>query len=244
MNFVYLIKFLTERLIISLCLIFILSFIVVKNTNAQSFSLKSDYGRDRPLPVELVYFEAHVLSDGIFLRWGTATEVNNYGFNIERADSTRIFDVIGFVLGNGNSNSPKHYNFKDTLVQLNKKFYYRLKQIDTDGSFKYSDTINVFYSTSSTEQSKSELSYPILSQNYPNPFNTKTNINFIIPISGDVSIKIYDVLGNEIGTLFSSYLQSGEYNLSLDASNLASGNYFLRLTQNKWTKRIKITLLK
>ncbi|MBM4176035.1 MAG: T9SS type A sorting domain-containing protein [Ignavibacteria bacterium] len=197
-----------------------------------------------PLPVELLYFEAHVLTDGVFIRFGTATEVGNFGFDIERADSNKNFNKIGFVPGSGNSNSPKHYTFKDSSFLSNTIYYYRLKQIDFNGDFKYSDTLKVNYGTSSVKESSYENKKLDLQQNFPNPFNSKTNIKFTLSTSDVVTIKIYDILGNIIKTPFSQFLAAGEYNLIFNASNFSSGNYILSVSQNNLTKKIKITLLK
>ncbi|MDZ7623648.1 MAG: hypothetical protein U5J96_04260 [Ignavibacteriaceae bacterium] len=114
-----------------------------------------------PLPVELSSFTA-VFSDGtVQLKWITETEVNNYGFDIERKVEKQEWTQIGFLAGYGNSNSPKTYSFTDNNLIGGSKFQYRLKQIDTDGQYKYSETIEVEISPGNFT----------LYQNYPNPFN-------------------------------------------------------------------------
>ncbi len=122
-----------------------------------------------PLPVELTSFSAATIGSTIKLNWQTATEVNNYGFEVERralSAERQAWEKIGFVNGNGNSNSPKDYSFVDDKVSSG-KYSYRLKQIDNDGQFEYSKTINVDFNG----VKKFELS-----QNYPNPFNPTTTI--------------------------------------------------------------------
>ena len=137
-----------------------------------------------PLPVELTSFSASVKGDVILLNWATATEVNNYGFEIQRATNLRGlanlegFKTIGFVNGHGNSNSPKDYSFVDSNP-LAGSVSYRLKQIDTDGKYHYSTVIELS-NTLSKEY--------VLEQNYPNPFNPTTVISYSIPKASHVSV--------------------------------------------------------
>ena len=144
------------------------------------FSLNAQEKRSKTLPVELVYFYAEVYPDSVLLKFGTATEVSNYGFEIQRAQNNFDFVVIGFVDGNGNSNSPKDYTFADSLVERSGIVYYRLKQIDFNGTFDYSDTISVnFISNIQLENSSIPSNFEI-SENYPNPFNSTTKFEFKI----------------------------------------------------------------
>ena len=98
------------------------------------------------LPVELVFFQATVTNDNkVLLEWLTATETNNYGFEVQRkvfsqqsAVSNNEFEKIGFVTGNGNSSSTKNYSYVDNTLSGGSQFAYRLKQIDNNGTFSYS----------------------------------------------------------------------------------------------------------
>ncbi len=133
-----------------------------------------------PLPVELTSFTASVVGNKIQLNWQTATEVNNYGFQVQRQkDKGESWDDIGFVEGAGNSNSPKNYSFIDENPPAG-KIKYRLKQIDLNGEFEYSKVVEANVGT----QNKFELF-----QNYPNPFfkssgsNPTTTIKYVIPNS-------------------------------------------------------------
>ena len=98
------------------------------------------------LPVELVSFKADVSNDGkVLLTWETATEINNYGFEIERAIATNNssiieWEAIGFIEGHGNSNVTNYYSYVERPSTTG-KHYYRLKQIDNDGTFEYSKSI-------------------------------------------------------------------------------------------------------
>ncbi|NOX19567.1 MAG: T9SS type A sorting domain-containing protein [Chlorobi bacterium] len=194
-----------------------------------------------PLPVELTSFTANVIDNKkIQLNWQTATEVNNYGFEVERQASSSTthgqkgYKKIGFVNGNGNSNSPKLYSFTDNKLIGGSDFAYRLKQIDIDGNFKYSDIVTVCVIP---------VKYK-LSQNYPNPFNPTTKISYEIPENGFVSLKVFNELGKEVRTLVKKNQQPGKYEISFDATGIASGIYFARLHVNNYTKIVKMILLK
>ena len=196
------------------------------------------------LPVELSSFSAIVLDKGVKLNWRTETEVNNYGFEILRAHTSNPlslteWDVLGFVQGNGNSNSPKEYSFTDDLTltpNLNPTVCYRLKQIDTDGKFEYSKVIEVNLGT----PRKFELS-----QNYPNPFNPSTTIEFVLAETQKAELKVFDVLGNEVATVFNGIADAGKiYESVFNAENLSSGIYFYRLESVNKVENRKMVLLK
>ena len=194
-----------------------------------------------PLPVELISFTSRLLSKGVLLKWETGIEVNNYGFEVERmlnikSQPTEEWNKIGFVNGNGNSSSYKYYSFSDNNLQ-NGKYLYRLKQIDNDGTFEYSSVIEV------------EIGSPneyTLYQNFPNPFNPNTMISYNIPVSGFVSLKVFDVLGNEVATLVDEDKSAGVYNVEFRMQNveLSSGIYFYRLQSGDFVKSRKMVILK
>jgi len=131
-----------------------------------------------------------------------------------------IWAKIGFVKGNGNSNSPKTYSFTDNNIPSSGTYCYRLKQIDTDGSFDYSEIINV--------KMKIALEFK-LEQNFPNPFNPKTRINYSIPFDGNVEIDIYNIIGKKITTLLNEFKSAGKYNITFNGEDLSSGVYFYKL---------------
>ncbi|MEE9429462.1 MAG: T9SS type A sorting domain-containing protein [Melioribacteraceae bacterium] len=201
------------------------------------------------LPVELTTFTASIKDGKVSLIWETATEVNNYGFeiqkqnqvsSIENQDKSQSWESISFIEGHGNSNSPKYYEFNDNSTTSG-KYFYRLKQIDIDGSFEYSKTVEV------------DLGVPTefeLSQNYPNPFNPTTNIKYSIPNVGgnenisSVQLKVFDVLGNEVATLVNKNQEAGSYKVNFDASNLTSGIYFYTLSIGDFLETKKMILLR
>lgn len=188
------------------------------------------------VPVELVSFSAEVFGSKVNLSWITASEVNNYGFQIERrnADSNE-WKSIGFINGNGNSTETRYYSFSDNSVAIG-KYFYRLKQVDFSGSYEYSSEVEVTI--------REALNEFILNQNYPNPFNPLTKISFIIPQKGFTTLKVFDVLGNEVSKIFEGELSAGSYELKFDASGLSSGIYFYSLNSGEFTKTFKMILSK
>ena len=216
-----------------------------------AFDIWTAGGSGAPLPVELVSFIAFTQLNIVELNWQTATEVNNYGFEIERTSTplnprteggAEEWETLGFVDGHGNSNLTNDYSYTDISTPLSNQLSYRLKQIDTDGSFEYSKIVEV------------EIDIPIeykLSQNYPNPFNPSTTIKYSIPVvetlratSLHVTLKVYDILGKEVATLVNESRSAGNYKVEFDASKLTSGTYFYRLVSDNFSQTKKILLLK
>jgi hypothetical protein len=193
------------------------------------------------MPVELVSFAATMKRYGVELTWRTATEVNNYGFEIQRKSSSLVsarddkWTKVGFVEGAGNSNAPKEYSFVDN-ASASGTYAYRLKQIDRDGRFEYSDQIEITVS-----QMPQKF---LLMQNYPNPFNPATTIRFAVPVSGFVSLKVYDALGKEIATVVHEVKDAGEHAAQFNASALPSGTYFYTLRSGNSVETKKMMLLK
>ena len=195
-----------------------------------------------PLPVELSSFTASVSKNAINLKWQTATEVNNYGFEIERSLTRTLsegegfnnWEKIGFVPGNGNSNSPKDYTFMDKNPAGGSKFIYRLKQIDNNGKFEYSDEVEV-------ELVPNEFA---LYQNYPNPFNPATNIQFSLPKAARINLSVYNLLGEKIAILLNEDKDVGFYSVQFDASSFSSGVYIYRLTTGDFIKTMKMNFIK
>lgn len=172
-----------------------------------------------PLPVELSSFTANLVNEKVKLKWITETEVNNYGFDVERKVNQDEWNKIGFVEGYGNSNSQKTYTFSDDHLMGGSNFYYRLKQIDTDGQYEYSEIIEI----ENVPQSFA------LFQNYPNPFNPSTKIRFQLPVEAKVEIKIFDLTGAEIITLLNEEKDAGVHEIEFNAKRFASGLYFYRI---------------
>jgi FlgD Ig-like domain len=191
-------------------------------------------------PVELTSFTAAVNNGAVELNWRTATETNNKGFEIERKQASTQWERIGYVEGNGTTTEPQTYTFKDNSVQTG-SYYYRLKQIDFDGTFSYSKTVEAEINQTVTEYA--------LFQNYPNPFNPTTAIKFQVPKISDVSVKIYDMLGSEVRSLFSGQVQEGIHAIVWDGLNnegvqMSSGTYLYRITAGQFIQSKKMILLR
>jgi Secretion system C-terminal sorting domain len=201
------------------------------------------------LPVELSSFVSNVSGREINLSWETKTEVNTRQFEIDRSligakDAVTTWSPVGFIPAAGTSTTPKKYSFSEKNLQSG-KYHYRLKMIDNDGSFKFSDVV------------ESDITLPKnfeLSQNYPNPFNPSTKINYSLPFDSRVSIEVYNITGEKIGEILNQEQSAGYYTANFSSStlnrNIASGVYIYKLnavdklTGNAFTSIKKMMLLK
>ncbi|MEJ2195791.1 MAG: metallophosphoesterase [Ignavibacteriaceae bacterium] len=216
--------------------------LVEANSGAISFafytksnSLIDIYEIDEPTPVELTSFTAILNDNSIEVKWKTETELNNYGFYIERAVENSDWSVLSFVEGNGNSNSPNYYSFSDSYIFESGNYNYRLRQTDNDGTFEYSDVVTV------------TVGVPVLyslSQNYPNPFNPETRIDYTLPEQQNVSLKVYNMLGEMVQELVNEVKPAGNYTVTFDGSDLPSGVYVYRIRTEGFSENKKMTLLK
>ncbi len=207
------------------------------DADLSSISGQQFYTSDSPLPVELTSFSAKLANNAVLLNWSTATEVNNYGFEIERKSSSENWTSVSFIPGAGTSNSPKEYTYSDNTVQQGVTYQYRLKQIDTDGSIEYSRTIEVF--TGMLPQGF------VLDQNYPNPFNPSTTIRFGFNDNTKAALKVYNTLGLEVAELFNGIADAGRmYEVEFNGAGLASGTYLYKLITPSGEEVKKMQLLK
>jgi photosystem II stability/assembly factor-like uncharacterized protein len=196
-------------------------------------------GPPYPVPVELTSFTATANGKVVILNWTTSTETNNQGFEIERASSSTTpleedWKKIGFVPGFGTTTEPKSYSYSDQSVNTGIN-YYRLKQIDYDGSYEYSDVVEI------------EISSPtefMLLQNFPNPFNPTTTIGFGLQNKSNVRITILNAIGEEVAVVLNEEKEPGFHQVEFSAANLPSGVYFYRLNAGSFVETKKILLLK
>lgn len=189
-----------------------------------------------PLPVELVSFTATAKRKNIELQWNTASEINNSGFDIERKNGSANWTKIGFVEGNGTTNAPQEYRFTDNVATA-QTYQYRLKQIDRDGKFEYSVSVEATV-TLTAEDFK-------LSQNYPNPFNPSTTFSFAMKNAELTTVKVYNLVGQEVATLFNGVAQPDQiYVMKFDGKDLSSGIYFYSLRSASRNEVKKMMLMK
>lgn len=187
------------------------------------------------LPVELTSFAANVIASKVNLTWTTATESNNSGFIVERLKYDQSeWQTLTFVNGNGTTTQSQSYSFSDDNLSAG-KYLYRLKQVDYNGMFEYSNEIEVVVSAPDKFA---------LNQNYPNPFNPSTSIEFQLPKESFVTLKVYNILGVEIATLVNEQKPAGVHKINFDASGLTSGLYIYKISTGNFEQTRKMMLLK
>ncbi|QQS37525.1 MAG: T9SS type A sorting domain-containing protein [Ignavibacteriales bacterium] len=194
------------------------------------------------VPVELSSFSAEIADHSVVLKWSTSSELNNAGFELQRNSDDTEWDVISFINGAGTTTEIQNYTFADENLSSG-KYQYRLRQIDFSGSYTFSEVIEI------------EILSPdkfSLHQNYPNPFNPATKIKYSLDENDNmslsnqwVSLKVYDILGNEIATLVNEEKPAGVYEVEFNSTaNMASGFYIYRLVVNGNSFTRKMMLLK
>jgi|GEM_PF-2001547 len=191
------------------------------NNGAAFFLDLVSYSNGTSVPVELTAFTAKNVNGKIVLNWATATETNNKGFEIQKQNSDGTFTTVAFIAGQGTSTNKHEYSYSDNAV-VNGSYSYRLKQVDYDGSFDYSSTVNV-------DVNNVTPSNFALEQNYPNPFNPSTVINFSLAADSKVSLKVYNVLGQPVANLVDGNMSAGFHAVTFNASQLTSGMYMYKL---------------
>lgn len=188
---------------------------------------------DDVVPVELTSFKAVSSRSDVILQWTTATELNNLGFEIQRKSQNSEYEAVGFLSGAGTTTESRTYFFTDSKL-ANGVYYYRLKQMDYDGAFTFSDEIVI------------EVDAPTefaLDQNYPNPFNPSTNINFSLADAAVVKMAVYNLLGQQVAVILDEFREAGLHSVTFNASDLPSGTYFytIETPQFKQTKKMLLT---
>ena len=216
--------------------------IEVEMTNASS-DMADDLHLEPTVPVELSSFAVFNQGGNAVLEWSTESETNNFGFEIQRKGVVQNFKKVGFVPGYGTTTSLHHYNFTDVELPAG-TYYYRLKQMDHDGSFEISEAKSVVLSTPSDYK---------LEQNFPNPFNAETvlryQINQNLGDAVDVKLLVYNSLGELVRTLVNERQSNGKYAVTWDGRDnngisVSSGTYISRFITKNHISSLKMIYMK
>ena len=191
------------------------------------------WGSAAPVPVELTSFTAEENSNSVMIKWSTATETNNKGFEVQKKVDG-LYTSIGFIEGHGTTTKPFSYKFNDNNIQPGESTY-RIRQVDFDGAFEYSDELTISINNPADFD---------LSQNYPNPFNPTTKIRFSIPADNHVKLTLYNLLGEKVKDIIDSNYKAGTHEVNLDASNLSSGVYLYKIESGNFVNIKKMMVMK
>ena len=190
----------------------------------------------QPVPVELNSFSASISGKTVKLEWSTATEANNLRFDVQRKYDETEWQIIGSIKGNGTTAQNKSYSFVDNVSNIAAStINYRLKQVDFDGAFHFSNEVSVYDNIVHSFE---------LGQNYPNPFNPSTKIKFSIPITAKVKIEVFNISGNKVATLLDEQKEAGIHEVGFNASKLASGVFLYKISAGNFSATKKMLLVK
>lgn len=184
------------------------------------------------LPVTLLNLSASPGSSKVTVKWTTSSEINNRGFDVERSNDGNSWTKVGFVAGAGTSNAPINYSFVDQNVEQ-RKYYYRLRQIDIDDRYRYSAIV------SASLTGRGEFS---LGQNYPNPVYNQTTIQFMLPRAEKVNISLYDMSGRVVKTLVNGSKEAGNHAINVYTGTLSKGVYYYKMQAGDFSDVKKLTI--
>ena len=210
--------------------------VTVSGLTSFSFFALSDI--THPMPVILNYLRSTVNNNNISIEWETGTEINNAGFLVEKKyknDNNSNWVNAGFVRGRGNSSIPVQYNFEDKKLAAG-IYEYRLKQMDYNGNYEY-------FILGNAVSVKNPEKFSV-SQNYPNPSNPNCKIDFEIPVSGKVSLIVYDMLGKEVSVLINKFTEAGYHSVNFEGGKFSSGVYYYKLISEKFIQTRKMVIVK
>jgi hypothetical protein len=222
------------------------TYVNINNANVTNPASHVNLLGNAPLPITLSSFtlQRSLAANGVELSWTTISEINNYRFYIQRrAESDNSFTDIpeSFVPGHGTTLEPQSYSYADYSV-LPGTWYYRLRQVDLDGAVHYSDELRTELLTSVVEQAPKQFA---LEQNYPNPFNPSTEIKFSVEATDRATVRVYNMLGQHIATLFDGVAETGRYyRVRFEGTGLSSGIYLYSLQSGSKAELRKLVLLK
>ncbi|MEW6511511.1 MAG: T9SS type A sorting domain-containing protein [Bacteroidota bacterium] len=184
---------------------------------------------DVTLSVQLATFSGNWTTNGVELSWSTLTEINNYGFEVQKSETrTGTFQsVSGLIPGHGTTNLPQAYAYIDSGNDPGR--FYRLKQIDLDQRVHFSEPIEVAGTTGIAESKPYTFA---LEQNFPNPFNPTTRIRYRLEAAARIRLAVLDLLGREVAVIVNGSQAAGEHDALWDAAGRPSGVYFCRLSAN------------
>jgi hypothetical protein len=195
------------------------------------------------LPIQLASFTAMPVSgSSVTLNWKTASEVKNYGFEVQRSAVARtgFSSISNLISGHGTSVTGFNYSFTDKAPSAGAQ-YYRLKQIDLNGVLHYSDAVTIGIVSAPQMQIPAVFS---LNQNYPNPFNPSTRISYGLPKNSNVTLRVYNTLGQEVAVLQNGDQDAGYHEVIFDGTRLGSGVYFYRIQAGTFVESMKLLLLR
>jgi hypothetical protein len=213
-------------------------------TSFSDFTIGGD-NNDGPLPVELNNLTGRSINQAIQLRWTTQSETNNAGFTVLR-DGLEIasYTTYNELRGKGTTTSASNYSFNDQTVDAGKTYTYTLRSFDLNGTIHNYPLVKATVTALEGGSLNNAPKEYALKQNYPNPFNPTTNIKYELPSAGLVTIKVYDILGRVVTTLINENKNAGSYIAVFDASRFSSGIYYYTISAGKYSKTMKLTLLK
>ncbi|TKJ41668.1 hypothetical protein CEE37_03625 [candidate division LCP-89 bacterium B3_LCP] len=186
-----------------------------------------------PNPITLSSFSASVSEETVTLQWETASEIDCYGWFVQRNE----IDISPFIPGYGTTQEPHSYSYVDNSANFSQTYLYRLKQIDIDATVTYSDPITVVVG------SETASAFNLIG-NYPNPFNPTTVVSFELHDASLVHLTVYDLSGQKVADLLDGWRDTGVHEATFDGSGLASGVYLYRLTAGEFTDTGKMVLMK
>jgi hypothetical protein len=192
------------------------------------------------VPVELSTLSAIINGENVDLTWNVTMETNNFGFEIERSfNGGSTWEKAGFVAGRGTTMEPMTYGFKDAISETHRNVgnvKYRLRQVDNDGTNNYSPIVDVFFDAAPTAVT--------LYQNYPNPFNPTTTISYQLMQPGRVTLKVFNALGENVGTLVDETKDAGAHQVQMNSDKLPSGTYIYQINVDGQITQKKMTVMK
>jgi len=217
------------------------------NLASVDIAVRVVFRSNSPLPIQLTSFIARTKGSLVTLSWQTASEIDNFGFEVEK-DTARVqqmFTAIpgSFIPGHGTTLVPHTYTFVDSNATSG-SWAYRLKQIDLDGTVHAFDPVLVDLTITDVGSDPAVPTSYALQQNYPNPFNPSTTIRYGLPHKSAVQLTVFNALGQQVAVLQNGEQEAGYHEVRFDGSGLSSGVYFYRIQAGDFVQAKRILLLR